>query len=57
MLVAPGDRDALVAAIERLTDDAELRETLVRRGLVLAAELTLEAQSERVAKFIAAVLP
>lgn len=57
LLVAPGDRDALVAAIERLTDDAELRETLVRRGLELAAELTLEAQSERVAKFIAAVLP
>lgn len=57
LLVAPGDRDALVAAVERLTDDAQLRERLVRRGIVLAAGLTFEAQSERVARFIGAVVP
>lgn len=54
VVVAPRDRDALVAAIERLSDDAEVRERLVRRGLVIAAQLTFEAQSERVARFIAA---
>lgn len=53
LVVAPGDRDALVEAIERMTDDAQVRERLVSRGLVIAAELTLEVQSQRVAQFIA----
>jgi glycosyltransferase involved in cell wall biosynthesis len=57
LLVAPGDRDALVAAIERMTGDAALRHALVRRGLALAAELTLEAQSTSVATFIGTLLP
>lgn len=53
LLVAPADRDALVAAVERLTDDVELRDRLACRGLALAAQLTFEAQTERVARFIA----
>lgn len=57
LLVPPADLDALLAAIRRLTSDAELRERLVRRGLELARELTLETQSGRVAAFIAGGLP
>jgi glycosyltransferase involved in cell wall biosynthesis len=52
VLVPPSDLDALVAAILRLADDAELRERVVRRGLELASEQTLEATSVRVARFI-----
>jgi glycosyltransferase involved in cell wall biosynthesis len=54
LLVPPDDLQALVMAIERMIEDAELREQLVRRGLELARELTLEAQAARVARFIAA---
>lgn len=57
LLVPPADLDALLAAIRLLSSDAELRERLVRRGLELARELTLETQSERVASFIASKLP
>jgi glycosyltransferase involved in cell wall biosynthesis len=52
VLVPPSDLDALVAAILRLTDDAELRERLVERGLELADGYTLESTSARVARFI-----
>ena len=52
LLVPPSDRDALVEAILRLTDDAELRERVVERGLELAAGNTLESTSARVARFI-----
>jgi glycosyltransferase involved in cell wall biosynthesis len=56
LLVPPDDEQALVMAIERMTEDAELRDQLVRRGLELARGLTLEAQAARVARFIAAGL-
>jgi glycosyltransferase involved in cell wall biosynthesis len=53
LLVAPASREALVAAVELLVDNGELRDRLVCRGEALAAELTFEAQTERVARFIA----
>jgi glycosyltransferase involved in cell wall biosynthesis len=52
LLVPPADLDSLVAAIVQFTDDAELRERVVRRGLELAGRHTLEATSSRVARFI-----
>jgi glycosyltransferase involved in cell wall biosynthesis len=55
MLVGPDDTAALVAAIERLTDDGQLRLELVRRGRELASATTLESQSRAVARFIADV--
>jgi glycosyltransferase involved in cell wall biosynthesis len=54
LLVPRDDVAALVDAIERLTDDAALRRRLVHRGLELASGRTLEAESGRVARFIAA---
>ncbi len=52
LLVPPSDLDALVAAILRLTEDAELRERVVERGLELVDGHTLESTSARVARFI-----
>jgi len=57
LLVPPDDADALVAAIERLTDDVELRERLTTAGLEAAAELTLEAEAQRVAAYIRGASP
>jgi glycosyltransferase involved in cell wall biosynthesis len=54
LLVPPDDREALVAAIRRLTDDGHLRRTLAARGLAVARGATLEAEAEHVARFIAA---
>jgi glycosyltransferase involved in cell wall biosynthesis len=53
LLVEPHSADALVAAIYGLTDDADLRTRLIGSGLELAAQASLEAESERVARFIA----
>lgn len=52
-LVPPADRDALVAAIRQVTADGVARDARTRRGLELVRGLTLEAESERVARFIA----
>lgn len=52
LLVPPDDLDSLVGAVQRVADDAELRETLVVAGLELAEELTLEAQADGVVRFI-----
>lgn len=52
LLVPPADLEALTAALLRLSDDAELRERLVARGLELARERTLEAEAGRVATFL-----
>jgi glycosyltransferase involved in cell wall biosynthesis len=52
LLVAPDDLDALVDAIRRVSDDAALRERIVARGHELARDLTLEAQVDRVVRFI-----
>jgi glycosyltransferase involved in cell wall biosynthesis len=53
LLVPPRDRDALVNAVLRLSDDEGLRDRLTEQGLALARENTLEVQAERVARFIA----
>jgi glycosyltransferase involved in cell wall biosynthesis len=52
LLVPPSDLDALVDSLLRLSDDPGLRDRLVRRGLQLAREGTLEAEAARVARFI-----
>jgi glycosyltransferase involved in cell wall biosynthesis len=53
LLVPPRDRDALVDAVLRLSEDEELRQRLAERGLALALTNTLEVQAARVASFIA----
>jgi len=52
LLVPPRDCDALHDALRRVSDDQELRETLVARGLRLARELVLEEEAARVASFL-----
>lgn len=52
LLVPPRDPAALAASISRLAGDPKRREELSREGLRLASERSLEAQSERVARFI-----
>jgi len=54
LLVPPADRDALVEAVLRVADDAELRTRLVEHGLERARDRTLEAQAARVAAFLRA---
>lgn len=53
LLVPPDDAAALVTAVERVVGDEALRGELVRRGLALATGLTLDAQVESVARFMA----
>jgi len=53
LLVPPDDLDALVEAILRISDEPELRESLVERGLAHVRSLTLEAEADRVAGFMA----
>lgn len=53
LLVPADDLDALVEAILRISEDPQLREGLVARGLELVTDLTLEAEVERVASFLA----
>jgi glycosyltransferase involved in cell wall biosynthesis len=55
LLVPPGDARALADAVTSLVEEPEQGERLARRGLELAAAATLEAESERVADFIARV--
>lgn len=54
-LVPPGDAAAAAAALRRLVDDDERRSGLVARGLQEAREHTIEAETARVARFIAEV--
>jgi glycosyltransferase involved in cell wall biosynthesis len=54
LLVPPADAEGLVQAIIRLSDDAELRRGLAVRGLERARQMTLEAEADRAARFIAA---
>jgi glycosyltransferase involved in cell wall biosynthesis len=53
LLVPPGDAAALADAIDALVSDAELRARIVAYGRTLVRDLTLEAESARVANFIA----
>jgi glycosyltransferase involved in cell wall biosynthesis len=53
LLVPPSDLEAVTAAVLRLADDPDLRRTLAEQGLARAATLTLEAEADRVARFLA----
>lgn len=53
LLVGPGDAVAAAEALERITAEPELRRRLVEAGLERARDGTLEASSERVARFLA----
>jgi glycosyltransferase involved in cell wall biosynthesis len=53
VLIPAGDRDALVDAVLRVTDDAQLRERCVGRGLVIGRRHALDVEAARVAEFIA----
>jgi glycosyltransferase involved in cell wall biosynthesis len=53
LLIPPGDADAAAAALSRLAAEPELRRTLVRRGIERVRGRTLEAESARVARFLA----
>jgi glycosyltransferase involved in cell wall biosynthesis len=52
LLVPPEDVDAFVEAVYRMSDDADLRERLVDRGLTIAREMTADSQAKRIASFI-----
>ena len=54
LLVPPKDVDSFVEAVYRMTDDAELREQLVERGLATARTMTADSQARRIADFIKA---
>jgi glycosyltransferase involved in cell wall biosynthesis len=53
LLIPPGDADAAAAALRRLAAEPELRRDLVRRGIERVRGRTLEAESARVARFLA----
>jgi glycosyltransferase involved in cell wall biosynthesis len=52
-LIPPGDADAAVRALKRLQGDPEQRERRMRAGLALARAHTLEAETARLATFVA----
>lgn len=54
LLVGPGDPRAAADAVSRIAQDGELRDRLTEAGRQRAAELTLEAQTARLAAFLAA---
>jgi glycosyltransferase involved in cell wall biosynthesis len=56
LLVPADDLDALVDAVRKIGTDPPLREKLVRSGLEVARDLTLEAQATGVVRFIDAAL-
>jgi glycosyltransferase involved in cell wall biosynthesis len=53
LLIPPGDADAAAAALARIAAEPELRHELVRRGVERVRGRTLEAESARVARFLA----
>jgi glycosyltransferase involved in cell wall biosynthesis len=53
LLVPPGDPDAAASALARLAGDPELRRRLVERGIERVRGRTLDAESARVARFLA----
>ena len=53
LLIPPGDADAAAEAIARIAADPELRRQLVTRGIERVRGRTLEAESARVARFLA----
>jgi glycosyltransferase involved in cell wall biosynthesis len=53
VLIPAGDRDALVDAVLRLTDEAPLRDRCIERGLIIGRRHALDIEAARVAEFIA----
>jgi glycosyltransferase involved in cell wall biosynthesis len=53
LLIPPGDAGAAADALDRIATDPELRRLLVRRGIERVRGRTLEAESARVARFLA----
>ena len=53
LLIPPGDPDAAAAALGRIAADPELRAELVTKGIERVRGRTLEAESARVARFLA----
>jgi glycosyltransferase involved in cell wall biosynthesis len=53
LLIPPGDADAAAEALDRIAADPELRRQLVTRGVERVRGRTLEAESARVARFLA----
>jgi glycosyltransferase involved in cell wall biosynthesis len=53
LLVPPGDPDAAAAALGRIAAEPELRRELVTKGIERVRGRTLEAESARVARFLA----
>jgi glycosyltransferase involved in cell wall biosynthesis len=53
LLIPPGDPDAAVTALGRIAADPELRRQLVTKGIERVRGRTLEAESARVAHFLA----
>jgi glycosyltransferase involved in cell wall biosynthesis len=53
LLIPPGDADAAASALARIAAEPELRRELVRRGIERVRGRTLEAESARVARFLA----
>jgi len=53
LLIPPGDPDAAAAALGRIAADPDLRRELVTKGIERVRGRTLEAESARVARFLA----
>jgi glycosyltransferase involved in cell wall biosynthesis len=53
LLIPPGDPDAAAAALSRIAADPDLRRELVTKGIERVRGRTLEAESARVARFLA----
>jgi glycosyltransferase involved in cell wall biosynthesis len=53
LLIPPGDPDAAAEALGRIASDPQLRRELVTRGIERVRGRTLEAESARVARFLA----
>ena len=53
LLIPPGDPDAAAAALGRIAAEPELRAQLVTKGIERVRGRTLEAESARVARFLA----
>jgi len=56
LLIPPGDAEACADALERLAGNSSLRERLVEAGAARAREHSLEAGTERVARFLGTTL-
>jgi glycosyltransferase involved in cell wall biosynthesis len=53
LLIAPRDASAAARALAQIAREPELRMELINRGIALARSHTLEAETARVAAFIA----